>query len=242
MPYDPVLAAIATATNDALTEHLWNYDTDDGDPITDIAATLTHAATEFITAADLLTRTLTHVADTCRRHAATVTAHATVYPHTLRADTTSLHQLLERFEGQRDTLLTLYGVWRRHRPASRDLRRQHLLVQPYDPTHGIVTLAADETGLAWFVIADPTAATAYGLATGGGVIGSIWSSRDGWQATAFTDPTHRNTPQACQLPPAATEDAACRALLRWSALRQTPQNTDRNPADLSPDELAALLA
>jgi hypothetical protein len=242
MPYDPVLAAIATATNDALTEHVWNYDTTDGDPVTDIAAALAGAATEFITATDMLTRALTHVADGCRRHIVTVTGHATVYPDTLPSDTAGLNQLLERFDGQRETLITLYGLWRRHRPTSRDLRRHHLLVQPYDPGHGMVTLAADETGLAWFVIPDPTATTAYGLTSLSGVIGSIWSSRDGWQATAFTDPTHRNTPQACQLPPTASEHAACRALLRWWALQETAGGAGRTPADLTPDERAALIA
>jgi hypothetical protein len=241
MPYDPALAAIATATNDALTEHVWNYDTTDGDPITHIATTLAHAAAAFITDANTLTQALTHVADSCQRHIVTVTAHATVYPHTLPTDTTGLNQLLERFEGQRETLITLYGLWRQHRPTSRDLRRRNLLVQPYDPTHGIVTLATDETGLAWFVIPDPTAATTYQLTTTG-VVGSIWSSRNGWQATAFTDPAHRNTHHAHQLPPAANEHAACRALLRWTAYQQTPQGTGRTPADLTPDELAALLA
>jgi hypothetical protein len=242
MPYDPVLAAIATATNDALTEHLWNYDATDGDPIADVAATLAHTAADFITAADMLSRSLTHVGDLCRRHVVTVAEHATVYPHTLPSDTTCLSHLLERFDGQRETLITLYRLWRRHRPISRDPRRHHLLVQPYDPTHGIAALAADETGLAWFVVPDPVAATAYGLATVGGLVGSIWSSRDGWQATAFTDPTHRNTAQAHQLPPAVTEDAACRALLRWRAYQQTPQGAGRTPADLSPDEQAALTA
>ncbi|BEL05727.1 hypothetical protein Q0Z83_039180 [Actinoplanes sichuanensis] len=242
MPYDPVLAAIATATNEALTEHVWNYDTTDGDPVTDIAAGLTRAASEFITAADMLTRALTQVADLCRRNLVTVTGHATVYPGTLRSDATGLNQLIERFDHHRETLLTLYGLWRRHRPTSRDLRRHHLLVQPYDPDHGMVTLATDETGLAWFVVADPTATAAYGLTTLGGVIGSIWSSRDGWQATAFTDPTHRNTPQAHQLPPAADEHAACRALLRWWAFQQTPNGAGRTPADLTPDQRAALIA
>lgn len=242
MLYDPALAAIATATNDALTEHVWNYDTLAGDPITDIAAALAEAAAGFIAVSDELGRALTTVADTCRRHLVTVADHATVYPHTLPADITGLHQLLEAHSQRRETLITLYRLWRRHRPTSRDLRRHHLLVRPYDPTHGIATLAADETGLAWFVIADPVATTAYGLTGPGGMLGTIWSSRDGWQATAFTDPTHRNTPRAYQLPPAATEDAACRALLRWWALQQTPHGAGRTPADLSPDELAALTA
>jgi hypothetical protein len=242
MTYDPALRAIAAATNDALTEHLWNYDTTDDDPITDIAAALAGSAAEFITATTMLTGCLEQVAALCRQQLGTIGAHATIRPHTLPADTTSLNQLLEHFDGQHHQLITLYRMWRRHRPTSRDPRRHHLLVQPYDPTHGMATLAADETGLAWFVVPDPTATSAYGLTSLAGVIGSIWSSRDGWQATAFTDPGHRNTPHACQLPPAASEHAACRALLRWWAFQQTPHGAGRTPADLSPDEQAALIA
>ena len=54
MPYDPALTAIAVATNDALTEHLWRYDTgdtDSGDPIAHVAIELARQSHDFNTTA-----------------------------------------------------------------------------------------------------------------------------------------------------------------------------------------------
>ena len=121
----------------------------------------------------------------------------------VRAPVPRADELLERFDGQRDNLISLYGLCRRHRPASRDLRRHHLLVQPYDPTHGMVTLAADETGLAWFVVPDPTATSAYGLTSLSGVIGGNLS-RDVnimGKPAATVDSTADNSPAHIPTPP-----------------------------------------
>jgi hypothetical protein len=123
--YDPALTAIAVATNDALTEHLWRYDSDtdiaaadSGDPIAHIAIELARAAHDFNTTAGLLT----HVGQTRARHAATITDLATAYPHSLDTDAFRAVQQLERVDTQREELLSLYAVWRRHRPLHRDPR------------------------------------------------------------------------------------------------------------------------
>jgi hypothetical protein len=82
--YDPALTAIAVATNDALTEHLWRYDTgdaDNGDPIAHIAIELARTAHDFNTTTEWLVRVLGHVGETCHRHAGTITDLANVRPH-----------------------------------------------------------------------------------------------------------------------------------------------------------------
>ncbi|MDG4793640.1 hypothetical protein [Micromonospora sp. WMMD1082] len=247
MPYDPALTAIAVATNDALTEPLWRHDTGDtdhGDPIAHIAVELHRAAHDFNTTTDLLTRLLAHVGELCRRHTSTITDLATIYPHSLDSDTVRLVQQLERFDTQRETLLKLYGMWRRYRHTTRDPRARHLLVQPYDPSKGMVALSSDETGLGWFVAPDQVAAEVHGLSTYGVLVGGIWHGSAGWQATAFTHPEHRATcPHLVYpLPPADTEAAACRALLRWWALRDSEQWHGRTPAELTAAEQAALVA
>lgn len=85
---------------------------------------------------------------------------------------------------------------------------------------------------------------AYGLRSHGGIVGEIRLGDAGWQATAFTHPEHRATcPHLVYpLPIADTEAAACRALLRWWALRNCEQWQGRTPAQLSADEQAALTA
>jgi hypothetical protein len=246
VPYDPTLTAIAVATNDALTEHLWRYDTgdtDSGDPIAHVAIELARKAHDFNTTAALLIRMLGHVGDTCHQHASTITDLAGVYPHSLDVDTFRIMQQLERLDAQREALLSLYGIWRRHRSITRETRVQHLWVQPYHPSKGMVALSTNGTG-AWFVVPDAIAADAHGLSNYGAIVGEIWLGSPGWQATAYTHPEHRTTcPHLVYpLPPADDEAAACRALLRWWALRDSEQWQGRTPADLSTAERQALTA
>lgn len=247
MPYEPALTAIAVATNDALTEHVWRYDTgdaDNGDPIGHVAIELARAAHEVNTTARLLNRLLAHVVQMCRLQLTTITGLATVHPHSLDLDLGRTLIQLERFEAQREALLSLYAVWRRHRPASRDPRTRHLLLRPYDPRAGMVTLRADETGTTWTVTPDQIAAEAHGLSSHGTLVGDITCGETGWHPTAYTHPEHRTTfPHLVYpLPPAPSEDAACRSLLRWWALRDSDQWQGRTPAQLTPAELAALTA
>ena len=247
MPYDPTLTAIAVATNDALTEHLWRYDTadaDSGDPIAHVAIEPARTAHDFNTTATLLVRVLGHVGDTCHRHASTITDLAGVYPHSLDIDTSRIMQQLERFDAQREALLTLYGMWRRHRPLTRETRVRHLWVQPYHPSKGMVTLSTKETGVAWFVVPDHIAAEVHGLSSYGAIVGEIWHGSEGWQATAYTHPEQRSTcPHLVYpLPPADSDAAACRALLRWWPLRDSDRWQGHTPADLSTAERAALTA
>jgi hypothetical protein len=153
-------------------------------------------------------------------------------------------QHLERFDAQREALLTLYGMWRRYRSLTREPRVRHLWVQPYDPSKGMVALSTNETGVAWFVVPDHIAAEVHGLSSYGGIVGEIWLGSEGWQATAYTHPEHRCTRPhlVYPLPPADSDDAACRALLRWCALRDSERWQGRTPADLSNAERAALTA
>lgn len=244
MPYDPALTAIAVATNDALTDHVWRYDTGtaDGDPIAHIAVDLSRKVQDFNTTAGLLTRVLGQVGEVCRRHINTITDLATVYPHSLNLDAIRVLTQLERFDTQREALLALYAVWRQHRPVFRDPRVRHLWVQPNDPSKGMVALSADESGLVWFVAPDSVAAEVQGLRSYGAIVGDIQLGEAGWQATAYTHPEHRVTcPHLVHpLPPADTEATACRALLRWWALRDSEQWHGRTPAQLSAAEQAAL--
>ncbi len=245
MPYDAALTAIAVATNDALPDHVWRHDTaDDGDPVADIAVALCRAANDLITTSGLLTRIVTYVRDQCGRHLDSITAYATIGPHSLDVDAFRLLQQLERFDTQREVLLSVYAVWRRHRPIRRDPRVRHLLVQPYDPSRGMIILTADEPDLSWLVIPDHQAVQAHRLRSHGEVIGEIRLGEGGWQATAFTHPEHRTTcPHlAYPLPVTDTDDGACRALLRWWALRDCEPWQGRTPAQLTEAEQAALTA
>jgi hypothetical protein len=222
VPYDPALTAIAVGTNDALTDHVWRQDTanpDTGDPVTHIAVELCRTAQNFNTTTRLLTRVLTYIGETCRRHIETINGHAIVHPHSLDLDAGRLITQLERYDTQRDVLLSLYAVWRRHRSASRDPRERHLLVQPYDPTKGMVTLSVGESDLVWFVAPDAVAAEAYGLGSHGAIIGDIRLADARWRANAYAATQHRTTcPQLVHpLPPTKTEAAACRSLLIWWA-------------------------
>jgi hypothetical protein len=121
---------------------------------------------------------------------------------------------------------------------------RHLLVQPYDPSKGMVTLTVDEPGRGWLVTPDHQAAQAYRLRIYGELIGAVRLGDTGWQATAFTHPEHRSTcPHLVHpLPVADTEDAACRSLLRWWALRDSEHWQGRTPAQLTDAEQAALTA
>jgi hypothetical protein len=244
MTYEPALTAIAVATNDALTDHLWRHDTgtaDGGDPVAHLAIALCRAADDFNTTSQLLARTLHHVREQYGRHLHGVTNVATIHPHSLDIDAFRLLQQLERFDTQREALLSLYAVWRRHRPTSRDPQVRHLLLAPYDPSKGMVALGADESGLVWYVVPDRVAAAAFGLRGYGAVVGEIRLGDAGWQPTAFTDLEHRTTcPHLVYpLPPADTEAAACRSLLRWWALRDAEHGQD---ATLSAGEQAAFAA
>ncbi|RZU76049.1 hypothetical protein EV384_4646 [Micromonospora kangleipakensis] len=220
MSYDPVLTAIAVATNDVLTDHLWRHDAAAGDPVADIAVALHRAAYDFTLTARQLTETLHRLRQHCTHHLDTLTCYATLArPHSLDADTLRLLQLLERHEAGRDAVVTAYGAWRKHRPISADPLIRHLLPAPYNPRHGMVTLGAD--GDSWIVVPDRVAAEAWGLATSGTVIGDIRPHPDGWQPTAYADPAHRaQQPHLVhQLPAAADEATACSSLLRWWAAR-----------------------
>ena len=249
MPYDAVLTAIAVATNDALSDHVWRHDTaaaDSGDPVADIAVALCRVANDFITTSGLLARILTHVRKHCGRQLDSITSYATIGVHSLDVDAFRLLQQLERFDTQREVLLAWYAMWRRQRPISRDPRVRHLLVQPYDPSRGMVALATDEPGLSWLVTPDHQAAQAHGLRSHGEVIGEIRLGDTGWQATAFTHPQHRVTcPHLVYPLPVTvtdTDDAACRALLRWWALRGSEYWQGGTPAHLTTAEQAALTA
>lgn len=247
MTYDPVLATIAVATNDALTDHLWRYDTGtDGDPVADAATAVHRTAYNFNATSQMLARTLRRFQRCCGHHLDSLASTAYIpRPNTLESEAITLVQLLERHDTQREALLSAYAVWRRHRPTSRDPRIRFLLPQPYDPTFGIVTLGADDTGGGWFVVPDQVAAEAFGLRPGGGVIGEIRQSVEGrWQASAFTHPEHRAICPHLVYPLPDTDDeaAACRCLLRWWALRHSEQWRGRTPAQLSADEQASLAA
>lgn len=246
MTSDPVLTAIAVGTNDALPEHLWRYDTADGDPIADVALALHRAAYEFTGISQLLARTLQRLHERCGNHLDTLISYAAVHrPNGLDSEVLKLMQLLERHDSQRDALLATYAVWRRHRPTSRDPRVRYLLPQPYDPTHGIVTLGADDTGTCWYVVPDTVAVEAFGLSMAPGVIGEIRpTGTGGWQATALTHPEHRTTCPHLVYPLPDTDDeaAACRSLLRWWALRDSDHWHGRTPAQLTGAERAALAA
>ena len=246
MPYDPTLTAIAVTTNDALTEHLWRYDTgdtDNGDPIAHIAGELARAAHDFNTTAALLTRVLSQVGELGRWHASTITDLATVHPYALDVDMVRIVQQLERFDAQREALLSLYGMWRQYRSTTREARTRHLWVKPYDPSKGMVALSTNDSE-AWFVVPDNIAAEVHALPTYGAIVGEIWLGSEGWQATAYTHPEHRITcPHLVYpLPPADDEAAACRALLRWWALRDSERWQGRTPAELSTAERTALTA
>jgi hypothetical protein len=245
MTYDPALTAIAVATDDALTDHLWRHDigdTDTTDPIAHIAAELHHRAAEFRATADMLTRLLTHVGDTYHQSALAVTDLADLEPKATETGQYRLHQQLGRFDAQRAGLLALYRIWRRHRPATPDPRVRHLWLVPHDPRWGMVTLHADHQGLAWSVTPDQTATEAFATPGPGVPVGDIWHGSAGWQTTAYRDPGHHSEPdRVFRLPPAAGEAAACRALLRWWALRDTEYGADLTPERLSADDRAELL-
>src|SRR6266511_71276 len=108
MPYDAVLTAIAVATNDALSDHVWRYDTataDSGDPVADIAVALCRVANDFITTSGLLTRILTHVREHCGRQLDSITSYSTVGVPSLDVDAFRLLHQLERFVTRREALL-----------------------------------------------------------------------------------------------------------------------------------------
>jgi hypothetical protein len=244
VPYDAALTAIAVATNDALPEHVWRYDTAGGDPVADIAVTLSRAANDFNTTSAMLARILTRIRDHCGQQLDSITNHATVGVHSLDVDAFRLLQQLERLDNQREAMLGTYAVWRRQRPIPCDPHVRHLLVQPYDPSRGMVALAVDEPSLGWLVTPDHQAAQAHGLRSHDEVIGEIRLGDVAWEATAFTHPEHRSTcPHLVYpLPVTDTEDAACRALLRWWALRGSEYWQGGTPAHLTTAEQAALTA
>jgi hypothetical protein len=140
-------------------------------------------------------------------------------------------------------MLSLYVVWRRHRPPYRDPRVRPLWVQPYDPSKGMVTLGADDSG-AWLVIPDAIAAEVHQLRGYGAAVGEIRLGEAGWQATAYSPSEHRTAGPhlVYPLPPAPTEATACRSLLRWWALRDAEQRQDGTATQLVVVEQAALTA
>jgi hypothetical protein len=94
-------------------------------------------------------------------------------------------------------------MWRRYRHTTRDPRARHLLLQPYDPSKGMVALSADDTGLGWFVAPDQVAAEVHGLSSYGALVGGSWHGSAGWQTTAFTHPRAPGHLPAPGLPAAA---------------------------------------
>jgi hypothetical protein len=242
---DPALVAIAAITGDALPERLWRYDTATADPVADLAQALHSTAIEFTGTTQVLARALAKLGEQCQRQLATLTSRAALArPHGLDTDSVHLVQLLERHDTLRETLLASYTLWRRHRPASRDPRIRYLLTRPYDPTGGVLTLATPDDGESWLVCPDAVAAAAYDTRFADRIIGQIHTSSDGWRPTAYTHPEHQRTcPHLVYpLPAAADEAAACRSLLRWWALRDSPQWGNRTPDQLSTEEQAALAA
>ncbi|WP_229070812.1 hypothetical protein [Actinoplanes sp. DH11] len=244
MPYDPAVTAIAVATKAALPEHVWRHDitaTGSTNPVAHLAEDLHHSALQFTATAQLLHRLLEHLADIYGTGSAAVSDVADLDPRTVETAQLHLEQHIGRFDAQRASLLTLYRLWRRHRPLSRTPRRQHLWLQPHDPRHGMITLDADESALAWWVTPDDTAAAAFGTPDPGVVAGDVWPGSAGWHATAYRDHEHRHTTvdQVFHLPAAATQLGACRALLRWWALHAT---TNVRPDDLTAAVQSALTA
>lgn len=242
---DPALVAIAAITGDALPERLWRYDTATADPVADLAQALHSTAIEFTGSTQVLARALAKLGEQCQRQLATLTSRAALArPHGLDTDTVHLVQLLERHDTLREALLASYTLWRRHRPASRDPRIRYLLTRPYDPTGGVLTLATGDDGESWLVCPDAVAAAAYGTRFAERIIGQVHTSSDGWRPTAYTNPEHQRTcPHLVYpLPAADDEAAACRSLLRWWALRDSPQWANRTPDQLSTEERAALVA
>jgi hypothetical protein len=243
---DPVLVAIAATTGDALPERWWRYDTATPDPVGDLAQALHAAAVEFTGSTQVLARTLGRLREQCERQLATLGERAAVgRPHGLDTDALHLVQLLERHDTQREALLASYALWRRHRSIPPDPRIRHLLARPYDPTGGMLTLATGDNGGVWFVSADPVAAAAYGTRLADRIIGQIAATTEGgWQPTAYTDPAHQHTcPHLVYpLPVAEDEAAACRSLLRWWALRDSPRWRNRTPDQLTAHEQEALAA
>jgi hypothetical protein len=242
---DPALVAIAAITGDALPERLWRYDTATGDPVADLAQALHSTAIEFTGSTQVLARALAKLREQCERQLVVLTSRAVLArPHGLDAEAVHLVQLLERHDTLRESLLASYTLWRRHRPASRDPRIRYLLARPYDPTGGVLTLATPDDGEVWLVSPDAVAAAAYGTRFAERIIGQIHASPDGWRPTAYTHPEHQRTcPHLVYpLPVAEDEAAACRSLLRWWALRDSPQGRNRTPDQLSTQEQAALAA
>jgi hypothetical protein len=241
---DPVLTAIAATTNDALPDHLWRYDTGADEPIGDLACILHSAAAEFTGTTQVLGRALHRLHRRCGEHLQTLTSHAgLIRLHVMDTDALTLIQLLERHQLHRDALLTAYAAWRRHRPASLDPQVHHLLPAPYLPTSGRITLTATDQHT-WLVTPDQTAAAAYGTDHAGQIIGHIQATGNGWQPTAYTHPQHQQTHPhlVYPLPPVEDQAAACRSLLRWWALRESPTWDGRTPDQLTSHEQAALSA
>jgi hypothetical protein len=242
---DPALVAIAAITGDALPERLWRYDTATPDPVADLAQALHSTAIEFTGSTQVLARALAKLREQCERQLAVLSSRATLArPHGLDAEAVHLVQLLERHDTLREALLASYALWRRHRPASRDPRIRYLLARPYDPTGGVLTLATPDGGEVWLVSPDAVAAAAYGTRFAERIVGQIHAGPDGWTPTAYTHPEHQRTcPHLVYtLPVAEDEAAACRSLLRWWALRDSPQGRNRTPDQLSTEEQAALAA
>ena len=240
---DPALVAIAAITGDALPERLWRYDTATGDPVGDLAQALHSTAIEYTGSTQVLARALAKLREQCERQLVTLTNRAVLArPHGLDADSVHLVQLLERHDTLRESLLASYTLWRRHRPASRDPRIRYLLTRPYDPAGGVLTLATPDNGEVWLVSPDAVAAAAYGTRMADRIIGQIHTGPDGWAPTAYTHPAHQRTCPHLVYPLPVVEDeaAACRSLLRWWALRDSPQWRNRTPDQLSTEEQAAL--
>ncbi|WP_238015014.1 hypothetical protein KZZ52_33770 [Dactylosporangium sp. AC04546] len=244
LQYDPTITAIAVATNDALVEHLWRFDTattNGADPVAHIAVALCHAAEQFNTTADRVGELLDRIGGETVRGRGVLAGTASIMSRRLESDMMHLTRQLERLDAHRAALLTLYHVWRSHRRVTAPTADRHLLVHPYDPTGGMVRLTIDAIGTidtadnggpydplgapsvvsaepsTWLVTPDHVAAAAFGLPTYGTVLGAITLDAGGWRPTPFAHVEQHTTTRdgVGTLGIAHTEDAACAELLAW---------------------------
>lgn len=247
MTYDYVTVAIGASTNDVVADHPWRDQIPGTGPHADIATLLTHAADDFATTAAQLDAALSDLSDRCGQHLRSLAGQAAI-PRPTDLDSTALRvtQLTEQFEAQRHTLICVYQLWRRHhsfQPAT----VRYLWISPYLPEHGMVRLDGEQAVYgrqACTVTADTTALATFGLPDNHRRrLGEVVAAGDVWHTAAY--PLRESEPSAglvTWLPTAGTPEAACRALLRWTAMRHAGAVPDADLAQLSAEQQAALTA
>jgi hypothetical protein len=237
---DPALRRIAADTNDVLPEHLWRHDTATLDALGDLARLLHRTAREFIDSTTTLDQALARVgllADAARQGlAARADLHMAGYHQAL----TDALVARERHIVLGAMLVTAYRGWRNHRPLG-DSDERYLLLQPGDPSRGVVVLRQREPRT-WLVVPDAEAATAFDIPYPGRVVGEVAETDQGSTPTAYTKAQHRQTQPGMTYPLPVCDDlaSACRSLLRWWHLRHSDAWRNRTPAQLTPAELAHL--